>query len=122
MKAKGGPRLASMAALIGDWTMESPQFPEVRGRARFEWIEDGAYLAVRDDVEQGEIPRGMWIVGADDSTAEWTSLYWRNAPEFNQRFIGKLAPGGQTITAQWEMDADGSGWKKDFELVYRKVR
>jgi len=29
-----------MAALIGDWTMESPQFPEVRGRARIEWIED----------------------------------------------------------------------------------
>ena len=142
MKVKRDPSLSSMAVLIGDWTMGSPQFPDVRGRARIEWIEDGAYLAVRDDVEQGDIPSGMWIVGADDSTAEWTSLYydsrgvrrvyqmsfsdgvwkiWRNAPEFNQRFIGKLAPGGQTITGQWEMDADGSGWKKDFELVYRKV-
>jgi hypothetical protein len=122
--------------------MESPQFPKVRGRAKFEWIENGAYLAVRDQVEQGEIPSGMWIVGADDSKAECTSLYydtrgvrrvyqmtfcdgvwkiWRNAPEFKQRFIGKLAPGGRKITGQWEMDADGPGWKKDFELVYRRA-
>jgi hypothetical protein len=58
MKEKSGPSFASMATLLGDWTMESPQFPEVRGRARIAWIGDSAYLAVRDDVEQGEIPSG----------------------------------------------------------------
>lgn len=134
--------LASMAVLLGEWTMESPQFPEFRGRATFEWIEDGAYLAVRDDVEKGEFPSSTWIIGGDDSIQDCTSLYhdsrgvrrvyqtnivddiwqiWRNAPEFNQRFIGKIVDAGTTITGQWEMSRDGSKWAKDFDLVYRKI-
>jgi hypothetical protein len=142
MKVEGDQSLASLAALIGDWTMESPQFPELSGRAKIEWIEDGAYIAVRDEVDRGDVPSGMWIVGADDSTRELTSLYhdsrgvrrvyqmsladgvwkiWRNAPQFNQRFTGKLARDGHTITGQWEMSTDGTDWKLDFELVYRKV-
>ena len=135
-------QLASMALLLGEWTMETPQFPEFRGRATFEWIEDGAYLAVRDEVEQGEFPSSRWIIGGDDLTQDCTALYydsrgvrrvyqtsvvddiwriWRNAPEFNQRFIGKVVDAGTTITAQWEMSRDGSKWAKDFDLVYRKI-
>ena len=134
--------LASMAVLLGAWTMESPQFPEFRGRATFEWIEDGAYLAVRDDVEKGDFPSSTWIIGGDDSRQVCTSLYhdsrgvrrvyettivddiwqiWRNAPEFNQRFIGKIVDAGTTIAAQWEMSQDGSNWAKDFDVVYRKL-
>jgi len=150
MKPKGqaGPNatpdspLASMAVLLGEWTMESPQFPEFRGRATIEWIEDGAYLALRDDVVQGDFPSGIWIIGCDDSMQDCTSLYhdsrgvrrvyqtsivddvwqiWRDAPEFNQRFIGKVVGAGTTIIAQWEMSRDGSNWAKDFDLVYRRV-
>ena len=141
-KAATSLSLASMAVLLGEWTMESPQFPEFRGRATFEWIEAGAYLAVRDEVEKGEFPSGTWIIGGDDSMQDCTSLYhdsrgvrrvyqtnlvdkswqiWRNAPEFNQRFIGKLVDAGTTITAQWERSRDGSEWTKDFDLIYRKT-
>jgi len=122
--------------------MDSPQFPDFRGRATFRWIENGAYLFVRDDVDSGEFPSGTWIIGGDDSMQDCMALYhdsrgvrrvyqtsmadgvwriWRNAPEFNQRFIGQIADGGETINARWERSGDGSDWVTDFDLVYRKI-
>ncbi len=143
MSSKSNSPLASMAVAVGEWTMESPQYPEFRGRATIEWIEEGAYLAVRDAVEEGDFPSGTWIIGCDDSTSGCISLYhdsrdvrrvyqmsivrgvwkiWRNAPAFNQRFTGKLADDHKTIVGRWEVSSDGSNWQKDFDLIYRKIR
>ncbi len=97
--------------------MQSPQFPDFRGRSKVAWIEDGAYLMVRDEVERGEFPSGTWIIGGDDSRI-WK--IWREAPGFNQRFIGSFEPGGKAIAARWETSDDGSLWEKDFDLVYRR--
>jgi hypothetical protein len=142
MRPESSSPLASAAALLGVWTMESPQFPEFRGRATIEWMEDGAYLAVRDDVEEGDFPSGVWIVGADDSLDDCVSLYsdsrgvrrtyqmsvdagvwkiWRSAPEFSQRFTGQVADDRKTINAKWEMLQGNSNWETDFELIYRKI-
>jgi hypothetical protein len=131
-----------MAVLIGTWTMSSPQFPDFRGRATFRWIEEGAYLAVRDEVESGDFPSGSWIIGGDDSMQDCAALYhdsrgvrrvyqtnladgvwriWRNAPEFNQRFVGQLSDGGETITARWERSDGESDWMTDFDLMYRRI-
>jgi hypothetical protein len=131
-----------MAVLVGEWTMEVPQFPNLRARSTIEWIEDGAYLVVRVAVDAGEIPSGLWIIGSDDSRPVCTALYydergvrrvyqttltegiwriWRDAPEFNQRFIGELESDGRAIRGRWEMSADGTDWQLDFDLVYRKV-
>ena len=121
--------------------MESPQYPDYRGRSAVEWIGERAYLSVRDEVDAGDFPSGTWIIGADDSTGECLALYfdsrgvrrvyrttleddlwrvWRTAPEFDQRFTGKLTDGGKTIRAQWET-SEGDRWRKDFDLIYRKV-
>jgi hypothetical protein len=134
--------LASMAELLGEWTMRSPQFPNFRGRSKVAWMEGGAYLLVRDEVDQGEFPSGTWIVGGDDSAEDCTSLYhdsrgacrvyqmnliggvwkvWRNAPGFNQRFVGRLERGGKSIVARWEMSEDASHWNKDFDLFYERI-
>src|SRR5262249_12800446 len=40
------PALKRLEVLIGDWEVEVPQFPGPRGRATFEWLEDGAYLSL----------------------------------------------------------------------------
>ncbi len=141
MKRKSTTSPASIASLLGVWTMQSPQFPDFRGRSKVAWIEDGAYLMVRDEVERGEFPSGTWIIGGDDSRDDFTSLYhdsrgvsrvyqmslvdgiwkiWREAPGFNQRFIGSFEPGGKAIAARWETSDDGSLWEKDFDLVYRR--
>jgi hypothetical protein len=48
------PALKELEALIGEWEVEVPQFPGQRGRATFEWLEDGAYLRLHADAP---IPR-----------------------------------------------------------------
>ena len=142
MNAKPAAVLASMAALLGEWTMLSPQFPDFRGRSKIEWNGDGGYLMMRDEVDRGEFPSGTWVVGGDDSDEHSIALYhdsrgvsrvyhmtfvdgiwkiWRNAPGFNQRFIGRVDRAGTSIAGQWETSEDASRWEKDFDLVYQKV-
>jgi hypothetical protein len=38
------PALRGLEPLVGEWEMESPLGPGVRGRATFEWLEGGAFL------------------------------------------------------------------------------
>jgi hypothetical protein len=56
---------------------------------------------------------------------EWTLL--RRAPDFSpldfhQRYVGTFSDDGDTIDGQWEASDDGTGWRKDFRLTYRRVR
>jgi hypothetical protein len=83
------------------------------------------------------------VIGLDDTTDEFTVLYadarrvhrvyrmtfadgvwtmWREAPGFNQRFIGTFSADGDTVDARWEMSRDGVTWKVDFELTYVRER
>jgi hypothetical protein len=47
---------------------------------------------------------------------------WRNAPELNRRFIGKLAPGGRTTTGQWSWTLTAQAGRKTSSWSYRKVK
>lgn len=81
------------------------------------------------------------LIGLDDSADEFTTLYadargvhrvyrmtfadgvwrmWRDAPGFNQRFIGTLSADGNSIDGRWEKSPDGLDWQLDFELTYRR--
>ena len=55
------------------------------------------------------------------SFADGVWKIWRYAPGFYQRFTGNLSADGNTITAQWEGSSDGSTWRPDFDVTYRKV-
>ena len=80
------------------------------------------------------------ILGFDDSVDEQSMLYsdargvfriyrmrltdeawtiWRDAPGFNQRFIGTFRD-DKTIEGAWESSPDGTTWESDFDMVYRK--
>lgn len=82
------------------------------------------------------------IIGLDDTTGTLVMLYsdargvrriyhmsltdgvlklWRDAPEFHQRFTGRFAPDGGSITGRWEMSTDGSEWDVDFEMTYTRA-
>ena len=140
-----------LARLIGTWDFE----PLVdgrsagRGRAAFEWIEDGAFVVQRSEAEWTDpgwiknAPARNWaVIGFDDSTDEVVQLYaddrgvfriyrgtltdeaWtlqRAAPDFHQRFIGAFRDDGRTIDGRWESSPDGSAWEVDFPITYRKV-
>ena len=146
------PRAESpLARLIGTWEFEP--FVEGRsmgrGRATFEWIEDGAFVLERADAEWSDpgwvanAPASTRsVIGFDDSTDEVTMLYadsrgvfriyrgsltddaWRlerAAPDFHQRFVGVFGDAGRTIEGKWESSPDGAAWELDFPITYRRV-
>jgi hypothetical protein len=135
------PMLEQLKVLIGDWTVEVPQFPGSRGHVSFEWLEGGAYVRFRTEAPD-PAPSATMVIGRDDSGEEYTVLYydsrgvsrvyqmtladgtwrmWRDAPGFCQRFSGTLSADGCSIRAAWEKSADGSAWEHDFDLVYTKA-
>jgi hypothetical protein len=133
--------LTRLDVLIGEWESESPQFPGAKGHTTLEWIEDGAFVLLRDAVPE-PAPSGSWIIGADDNEQGLTVLHhdlrgvhrvyrmafgdgcwrvWRDAPGFSQRFTGTLDPDGATLLGSWEKSVDGASWEHDFDLIYRRI-
>ena len=55
---------------------------------------------------------------------EWTLLR-RTADDspldFHQRYTGRLANDGATIAGRWEISDDGTEWRTDFRLTYRRA-
>ena len=42
--------------------------------------------------------------------------------EFSQRFTGTFTGDGKRIDGTWEIAHDHKTWKKDFDLIYTRVR
>ncbi|MCI0712105.1 MAG: hypothetical protein L0154_18260 [Chloroflexi bacterium] len=143
------PALKDLAVLVGDWDMELSNasfLPDssatLPGRASFEWLEQGAFVILRQGSEQSGAPSSKWIIGRDDSTGTYKLLYfdsrgvsriytmsfdgrvwkkWREASGFHQRFTGTFSDDGNRITGSWEMSSDGTNWEHDFDLTYTRV-
>jgi hypothetical protein len=140
-----------LTRLIGTWEFEPlvDGRPVGRGRATFDWIEDGAFVLERSEAEWSD---PGWVenapvstravIGWDDSTHEVVQLYsdsrgvsrvyrgtltddaWRlerAAPDFHQRFVGDFRDGGRTIAGRWESSPDGTAWELDFPISYRRM-
>ena len=140
-----------LGRLIGAWEFEPTVEGQStgRGRATFDWIEDGAFVLERSDAEWSDpgwvasAPKTMQsVLGFDDTTDEIVQLYsdsrgvfriyrgmltdddWRlerAAPDFHQRFIGVFRDDGRTIDGRWESSPDGTAWELDFPITYRKL-
>jgi hypothetical protein len=131
--------------LIGDWTTVGthPYVPDTtfHGRTSFEWVEGGAFVTMHSEIDEPGIPSGVAIIGSDDSSEEYFMLYfdergvsrmyevavnesswrwWRDAPEFSQRFIITFADNGNTMIGKGEMSKDGAPWEKDLDLTYTR--
>jgi hypothetical protein len=74
------PALKPLSVLVGTWrtTGTHPYLPNktLHGRASFEWIEDGAFLLMRSEITEPEIPSGIAIFGSDNVTGEYFMLYF----------------------------------------------
>jgi hypothetical protein len=143
------PALTPLEGLVGEWEMELSQtsfLPDpsdrVRGPVLIEWVQDGAFLAMRMGDKQQGPPQALWLISRDDSTPNYTVLYydarsvsrvyqmsfsggvwkmWRGSPGFWQRYEGTVSSDGKTITAHWEKSSDGTTWEHDFDLTYTKI-
>ncbi len=133
--------LNQLDILLGDWVTESRAYSEGRGFTKVAPTEDGKFLRIESSAEDNRFPHSTELVGSDESRDECTALYhdsrgvyrvyrmsvvdgvwrmWRDAPGFNQRYIGTIKDGGQTIEGRWERSGDGERWHVDFDLTYRK--
>jgi Protein of unknown function (DUF1579) len=138
--------LKQLAILVGTWQTEIT-FPDgpstvIPGRTTFEWLAEGPFLIARGTIEHPDFPSVIEIISGDENTGKYSMLYydsrgvsriyemslsnkvwklWRDAPEFCQRYSSTFSTDGNTITGSWEMSTDGSNWKLDFHLTYKKV-
>ena len=140
------PALKPFRVLIGNWNTTGTHglVPDtiLHGRTSFEWLENGAFLMMRSEIDDPRFPSTIAIFGSDDSEEEYYMLtfdergvsrkyevnlhdniwkWWRNAPGFFQRYEGMIVDGGNTIISKGELSKDGLSWEKDLELTYKRV-
>lgn len=140
------PALAPFSVLIGHWTTTATHglLPDtvLHGRTSFEWLEGGAFLLMRSAIDDPRFPRGIAMIGSDDAEAAYYMLtfdergvsrkydvtlhdtiwkWWRNGPDFSQRYEGLIVDGGTTIIGKGELSKDGVSWEKDLDVTYTRV-
>jgi hypothetical protein len=144
--AKPNPLLQPFSILVGTWNTVGthPLVPgkTFHGRTSFSWIASGAFLLMESRIDEPEIPSGIAIFGTDDTTSECSMLYfdergvsrryetrihsnewqwWRNAPDFSQRFVGTIAADRHTIVSRGEFSRNGAPWEPDLALTYTRA-
>jgi hypothetical protein len=140
------PALDPLKILIGEWKTRGthPMLPGevLHGHASFSWIEGGAFLITRSKIDKEGFPAGIAIMGTDDATGEYFMLYfderkvsrkyevsfrdnvlkwWRNVPDFSQRYTWTFTDNGNTIIGKGELCKDGKTWEKDLDLTYSRI-
>lgn len=141
------PALKPLSVLIGTWktTGTHPYVPDTtfHGRTSFEWLEGGAFLIMHSEIDEPDIPSGIAIFGSDDATGEYFMMYfdertvsrkyqfsfndnvlkwWRNTPDFSQRFTATIIDDERTIIGKGEMSKKGKSWERDLDLTYTRVK
>ena len=147
MRPNVNAALSGLEFLVGDWntTGTHPMMPgvELHGRAKFEWIEDGAFLIMHAHIDDPRFPTGVAIFGTDNGTGECFMLYsdergvsrkydvviedhgfrWeRFTTEFSQRFTVTAVNGAEQMVSKGEMSRDGGAWEGDLSLVYTRTK
>src|SRR5512138_3228952 len=141
------PALKPLSILVGEWDTVGthPLVPGTtfHGHTSFEWLEGGAFLIMHSAIEEPGIPTGIAIFGSDDEVDSYFMLYfdergvsrkydctldgniwkwWRNTPDFSQRFTGTIVDDGATIIGKGELSRDGTTWEGDLSLTYKRVK
>lgn len=139
------PALKGFEFLVGEWhtTGSHPFLPgeTLRGRSLVEWLEGGAFLIIRSEIDNPKFPDGVEILGSDELTKEFFMLHFdsrgvsrkynvtltkngfrwtRDDPNFSQRFTLSLEKDGKMVSSG-EMSRDGAAWEKDLELTYERI-
>ena len=145
MDDRHGPQLEFLHALTGTWATEGahPLLPgaDIRGQVTFEWLDGERFLVGRSHYEHPDIPDAVTVTGVTDdqlsmhyfdsrgvhriysvSMTPNTWHFWRDGPDFAQRFTGTFSADGNTITGQGRLSRDGTTWDDDLALTYRRTR
>ena len=140
------PALGPLTPLVGEWrtTGTHPLVPGAtfHGRTSFEWHEQGAFLLMRSEIDEPEIPSAVAVIGSDDAAGTFTMVYFderavsrqytvevsdgevgwhRDEAGFAQRMVLTLAVDGSRLEAQGTMSRDGGPWEDDLRLTYERI-
>jgi hypothetical protein len=131
----------ALQPFLGAWDVTAP-ISDLPGRATFEWTLDGAFMVQRTELPQSEAPDSLIVYAFDEDAGRYAQHYfdsrgvvrryemsiadgvwklWRDHPGFFQRWTAAFADDGSTIRGTWEASADGSAWRKDFDLTYTRI-
>lgn len=138
--------LNGLECLVGDWhtTGSHPFLPGItlHGRTSIEWLEGGAFLIMRSEIDHPELPDGIEIFASDNMTHEIFMLHFdsrgvsrkydvsltknglkwrRDEPSLSQRFTLSLQDNGKMISTG-EMSRDGAAWEEDLQLTYERSK
>jgi hypothetical protein len=140
------PALAALEFLVGVWdmTLSNASFlPDesqtIAGNLVVEPIEAGGSLCMRQLADVGGPPLATWLIGRDESQADYVVLYtddrgvsrvyqmsfavatwsmWRDDPEFSQRFEAVASDDRNVIEGAWERRSSNGVWQHDFNVTY----
>lgn len=140
------PALGPLTPLVGRWrtTGTHPLIPDktFHGRTSFDWHENGAFVLMRSEIDEPEIPSAVAIIGSDDAAGTLTMIYFdereisrrytveaddgevrwrRDEAGFAQRMALKIAADGTRLDAQGTMSHDGGPWERDLQLTYERI-
>jgi len=140
------PALEPLTPLVGQWrtTGSHPLVPGAtfHGRTSFEWHENGAFILMRSEIDEVEVPSAVAIIGSDDAAGTLTMMYFderdvsrrytvetadgmvrwhRDEAGFAQRMVLTVAPDGTRLDAQGTMSRDGGPWEDDLQLTYERI-
>jgi hypothetical protein len=140
------PALEPLARLVGEWRTRGthPLVPGTtfHGRTSFSWHEGGAFLLMRSEIDEPEIPSGVAVIGSDDAAGTFTMIYFderdisrrytvevaddtvswhRDEAGFAQRMVVTIAADGTPLDAQGTMSRDGGPWEDDLQLTYERI-
>jgi len=138
------PALQPFEPLIGEWqtTGSHPYFSdtELHGRVTCEWIEGGAFLLMRSEIDHPKFPDGIEIFGSDDEAGTYYMLHFdergisrkydvaisgnqltwqRNDAHLSQRLT--ITMDHDQLVSSGEMCRDGGEWEKDLSLTYKRL-
>jgi hypothetical protein len=140
------PALEPLAPLLGEWrtTGTHPQVPGTtfHGRTSFAWHQGGAFLLMRSEIDEPEVPSGVAVFGSDDAAGTLSMLYFderaisrqytvevgdgevswrRDEAGFAQRMVVTIAGDGSRLDARGTMSHDGGPWEDDLQLTYERI-
>ena len=135
------PALEPFEALIGTWATEAthPLFEgAVPGRITFEWLQGGHFLIQRSENDHELFPDAICVIGASEgglvqeyfdsrgvrrtygvSLETGVLRFWRDDPDFAQRFAATIAPDG--FDGVWQIAETPGDWKDDLKVTYRRL-
>jgi hypothetical protein len=146
-----GPGLADaltrLGVLVGEWSVEAGIPGTPAGSATIAWTLDRRFLIWQVTIPDPAFPDSLSIISLSSDGHTYIQHYFdargvtriykmtfkdgawvllRDEPdftplEFSQRFAGTIAPDGETISGAWESLGPDGNWRKDFDLIYRKI-